>query len=324
MVTAWSSGVKLGIFALALGLLVVAIKVQQLNAGESSPSMHWQQGILAQNPAVSLKVNEGASQDFPSHVLRKYYFKEVLQPKRNEYQLLERASEFLKVPISTLKKEWGIESEEGLFSRLPGIPIDFSETVYALRSTATYASISESYYEQPEFYPSFLLEGILRWAYPSPSENPLNGYEGYAIEEEIPLEVNAGKSFSVDTYWHAAYGVKAYQGFSLVRAPNAPSEIKVQFESSATLLAPAWPVFEKGWAQKVRVKGSIHPSALPGLYTLELQAVKPAEQEIKNWKILYGIGLPGKQYTDAATQIPPAQNSLKVLVRVRNKEGGSS
>ncbi|MFA6035561.1 MAG: hypothetical protein WC759_01230 [Candidatus Micrarchaeia archaeon] len=183
------------------------------------------------------------------------------------------------------------------FAKLPPFPRD----LYRLRNQIKYgefwdlATIGEEYYAQPEFYPTFEQAGVPFLQ--SPSGISPYGFGAYPSDMQILTFKN--DNITIATFFYTAWGVQTYQGlaFSPTVTDGEGKEVAdvadVEVEPQAIVLAPNYPVFEKGWAQKVLVKIRVKEKAPLGTYTVNLNLKSIPQDKSAEWSAKYG-----NQYTE--------------------------
>lgn len=113
------------------------------------------------------------------------------------------------------------EQYEQFFGNLPSFPKDFfqiAQLIYDGKIT-DYSRVSEKYWMQPEFYPSWFASVNDSYIFKDTTRNKLEGYGCYPGIKEISAK--KGATIVVNTYFKTGYGVEAYQG--LIVRPYLPS-----------------------------------------------------------------------------------------------------
>ena len=125
------------------------------------------------------------------------------------------------------RKTYGIPL--GIFDELPEAPTDFNRMVSLMqqRGYSNYSYFSSAYYQQPEFYPSFIPNGLSYWTSPNPNHYGVAGM-GFFPSSQI-INVERGKSTMARFFVHAAFGVQSFQGIklSIVQPENSGFDAKI-------------------------------------------------------------------------------------------------
>ncbi len=181
-----------------------------------------------------------------------------------------------------------------VFELLPEYPKDLKdvyELVYFSRISVperfSTALPDESYYKQPEFYPTFEQQGVPYYTPLKPGYSTgylgVLGYGSYPGDTVIQVEQGGGLVDAV-TYWHASWGIVKYQGTALqaifpetgdagnIHVQQNPGTVKnyfdVKIDPEVFLLEPTFPVFRPEWAKKVKATISVNPNTPVGRYLI--------------------------------------------------------
>lgn len=245
--------------------------------------------------------------------VREKYFKEAFQINREAYDLFEKASKKLNIPLEQTPQYFTLNSEQDIWGSLPRPPNDFGETGYLIATGRNYAigSLDESYYLQPEFYPGFKNNGLRFWSDPDPRYWAANGFGTYPADQWDSLQIGEREEFTAVVFMYSGFGVQTYQGVKL--APTAASQ--ENFDISVTpdvfLLEPTFPKFEEGWVQRVVVMGKLKPGTKPGNYVVGLNVEVPPVEKLQEWQFKYR-----SLYYNAATAIAPSGNAITLYITV--------
>lgn len=202
-----------------------------------------------------------------------------------------------------------------VYQNLPPFPKDFYEidTLVGAGLKTDLLALGEEYYRQPEFYPAW--ERTVGF-YQNPEQNR-RGIFGYgAYPGDIGVETAPGSNFSVVTFFHAGYQTETYQGMALaVTYPDIASiptkdlesslpvyqntskiadYFTVTFEPSAFALEPAFPIFQKGWTQRVMVNVKVAENTPNARYVIGVNPTAPPNNLRGQWIDKYRL-----KYVDA-------------------------
>ncbi len=266
-----------------------------------------------ENNEVNLTGNEGKIKP-SSYAVRKEYFEEAFKPRRDEYNLFEKASERLGIPLEDVPEYFTLNSEEDIFNELPQVPEDFSEVAYLLATGRTYAigNLSEEYFLQPEFYPNFKENGLKYWSEPDPKYWTTNGYGTYPAEQFDVLSYSNRDEFLAVVFLYTGYGVQTYQGATLIPSSGSLEYFDITISPDTFLLTPTFPKFSKDWAHQIVIAGKLKPDTPPGEYSIGLLIVKPPYEKKVEWASKYR-----NLYFDAATGIAPSNFPIRFTITVK-------
>ena len=200
-----------------------------------------------------------------------------------------------------------------IFTELPSLPEDFYRYKYLSMTGRMDAemlcAITQDYYLQPEFYRNnFVDVGLRRYKEPSETHWTPEGYGNYPHQMEVLT--SPGESFTLCTFFHTAWGVESYQGFSIV--PVYPSKASVEgieqdVDSEASkryisltatpsevLLEPAYLIFKEGWVQPIKLFVSVSNDAPPGIYAVGFDVGRASMESSSEWQRLYAEKYQGK------------------------------
>jgi hypothetical protein len=263
--------------------------------------------------ALAPQQNNNGTVNSSSFASRQAYFEEAFKPKRNEYKLFEQAAVFLKKPVSEIPAFFSLKSEQEIFSSLPPVPKDFSETAYLLAS-GKYFSIGyleEGYYKQPEFYPNFKEYGLRYWSKPDPKYWVTNGYGSYPAEQWDALKIGEREEFNAIVFFYSSYGVQAFQGVTLMPDSKSRENFDITITPQNFLLEPTFPKFYNGWAHKIEIQGKLKPSAKAGNYTIGINVEVPPRELREKWEFEHK-----NLYFDAVSGFKPEGNQIQLNITV--------
>lgn len=179
--------------------------------------------------------------------------------------------------------EQGIENA---FLNLPEMPKDFAKVKFNLENgyyDALAPALGEKYYLQPEFLQNFEREALTQWKSPDLTHWGVYGYGFYPSALGYYME----NQQSVDAYFflHTAWNVETYQGAKIV--PVLSDEMKGKFELEISpetiLLEPTYPIVQKGWIYKIKVKITPKVALEKGEYAIKLEAASPDAKFNNEW-----------------------------------------
>ncbi|MFH1664422.1 MAG: hypothetical protein ABH986_06520 [archaeon] len=179
------------------------------------------------------------------------------------------------------RESYGISS--AVFSELPVPPSDFNKIVSLFHQGKFSDELffSEKYFSQPEFYPSFLGNGLNYWQNPSTTHYGAYGYGSYPIKKTVVIK--AGEKIKAKFFVHSGYGVRSFQGIQL----NAVTEYKnfflVSIKDPVFLLEPNFPKFRKEWAKEVELNIEAKEKTPEGMYEVKVFVSSPPEEFSYKW-----------------------------------------
>ncbi|MBI4043997.1 MAG: hypothetical protein HY393_04295 [Candidatus Diapherotrites archaeon] len=236
-------------------------------------------------PAASDTQDGTASLGSP---LRKTYFKEAFQPKRDQYNLLETAAKNKGVAVADIERVLELKNEEDIYSDLPSLPGDFGEVAYGIFN-GQYLSIGllgAEYYKQPEFYPGFKDNGFKAWTDFDPQYWTPQGYGSYPALQEDVLVLGKRETATGIVFVHTDWGVQAWQGARITSTAKTRECFDVTITPDAFLLDPSWPRFGSNWGQRIEVIAQLKPACRKqGTYQVELEMVHPPKDLAAQWAL---------------------------------------
>ena len=142
-----------------------------------------------------------------------------------------------------------------VFVSLPSPPACFDSLVSAFHEKrfVDVSFFDSSYYLQPEFYPTFLSEGLRVWKNPDGTHYGVVGFGSYPSSSVLSLR----DSSTVHFFVYSGFGVRSVQSVSLRAEFENPSDadfFSVSFDDVTSrdfLLAPNFPKFHPGWVHPV-------------------------------------------------------------------------
>ena len=304
------------IAALAIAVVVVAA-VFIFNQPSKSPLMTLPDSsgdaVVADNPPAAGKEQATAEINPSSYAIRQRYFEEAFVPRREQYDLFEKAAKFLGIPLEKVPEYFSLESEKEIFEQLPSVPKDFSEIAYLLASGRSYEieGLSEGYFLQPEFYPGFSDNGIKYWTEPNPNYWTTNGYGAYPADQFDTLSKSGRKEFVAVVFFYSGYGVQTYQGTTIIPTAESLEYFDIKVEPNTFLLDPTFPKFSGDWARKIVIRGTLKENAPPGDYTIGFLVVPPPKEKREEWAFKYR-----NLYFDAASSVAPSRFPFQFFVTV--------
>jgi hypothetical protein len=285
-------------------------------------------GAVPDTAGGDIPIETGRS-DLDAGVLSKAkYLKEVFTVDRGRYGLFEKAAEYRGETLEETKEFFynccGIESEEDIFAQLPLLPADFSQVAYDLQVGRLFqiGFLGPEYYKQPEFYFRGDESGIVNratafraWQEPQLNYWGDNGLSTYPSQQFDVLSKSSRNSFTATVFATNAWNIQNYVGINFV--PNADAEeyfdITISEEKTGQpyfLLGPTFPVFDKDWATKVVIEGTVKPTTPSGVYVIGINPVEPPKELNEKW---------GREYSGLYAPygfIRPSGNYIDLVITV--------
>ncbi|MBI4043995.1 MAG: hypothetical protein HY393_04285 [Candidatus Diapherotrites archaeon] len=206
-------------------------------------------------------------------------------------------------PQSLLPASWPKELEEQwrpdrssygvplqTFAMLSPLPEDFGIALYLVASgkIEDLDVFTEAYYTQPEFYPSFVSNGMVYYSNHPPDRYGALGFGFYPSPTFARAE--PGGTGIATVFLHSGFGVETWQGLHV--QVEVSDELKPFFsfksEQDAYLVCPSYPLFEPCWAQKVRIPFSVNPQTPSGTYTFSIKTRQPPQAMQEEWEKEFG------------------------------------
>lgn len=183
------------------------------------------------------------------------------------------------------RKAYGIS--QTVFSELPAPPTDFNRIVglYLEGRFTDDFFFSEKYFLQPEFYPSFVRNGLGYWLNPSTTHWAAYGYGSFPIRKTITIK--QGEKARARFFIHSGYGVRSYQGIGLKAVfsdEKAGDFFEVKIGEPAFLLGPNYPKFERNWAKDVLIEILPKGNTPKGTYALSVFVSSPPAELGEKWE----------------------------------------
>lgn len=185
-----------------------------------------------------------------------------------------------------------------VFEELPPSPSDFNRIV-SLYHEGTFRQdmfFSEKYYLQPEFYPSFMQNGLNYWLNPSTTHWGVYGYGYFPVKRMVFIQ--PGEKAKVAFFLHSGYGVRTFQGVQLqpiFEKAGTEEFFDVRIKEPVFLLGPNFPKFNKSWAKAVLLEVSAKEGAPKGSFAVNIVVSLPPPEFSSRWKKELG-----NQYFNAA------------------------
>ncbi len=208
-----------------------------------------------------------------------YFFAGEKQPFSKKVEQKQEETNLL----SEQRDSYGISP--AVFSELPEPPSDFNKIVslYHQGKFRDEFFFSEKYFLQPEFYPSFLKNGLSYWVNPLTTHYGAYGYGSFPLKKTIVLK--KGETAETKFFFHSGYGVRSFQGVQLKTVFDAGEEFfDVTIKEPVFLLEPNFPKFNKGWAKAVELNVNVKEKALKGNYKLKVFVSYPPEESSEKWR----------------------------------------
>ncbi|VVB98951.1 Uncharacterised protein [uncultured archaeon] len=218
-------------------------------------------------------------------------------------------------PLLKQRESYGIP--QAVFSNLPQPPGDFNAIVslYHSGNFRDEEFFSEKYFLQPEFYPSFIGNGLTYWLNPDTTHWAAYGYGSFPTHKE--MTIRQGEKKNVKFFMHSGYGVRSYQGIGLAASVvQAGKGVDVKIHEPAFLLGPNYPLFEKGWARQITLEITADANAQFGERIFDVRVTRPPAELSGQW----GEKSPGAYFESGFVSMESPVYRLAVAVEpVKNK-----
>ncbi|MDO8661573.1 MAG: hypothetical protein Q7K43_06800, partial [Candidatus Woesearchaeota archaeon] len=196
--------------------------------------------IAPSNGGVQIDPSNPSASQF---IVRQQYFEEAFKPHRDTYDIFEKTSKNLNIPLEQIPQKFGLNSEQEIWGELPKVPKDFSETAYALAQGRYYSIglLEEEYFSQPEFYPNFKTQALRYWTTPDASSWTPQGYGQYPAQQFDVLTKGEREEFTGVVFFHTSWGVEGFQGVTLVPTSFAQKYFDITISPDTFLLGATVP-----------------------------------------------------------------------------------
>ena len=178
-----------------------------------------------------------------------------------------------------------------VFALLPPLPKDFFEKRGLFKSgkisLKEFGDLGEDYWKQPEAFQNFEEYAVREMLNPPAGRWGAKGYG--AFPNEFTARAKPGDSVETIVFFKTSWLVESYQGMELSYSVSSGGQqqpaqgISVEITPKEFLLEPAYPVFSKGWVQKVSVKAVVSTQAQEGEYDITIDPVKPQQNASLEW-----------------------------------------
>ncbi|MDP2665894.1 MAG: hypothetical protein Q8P05_00095 [Candidatus Diapherotrites archaeon] len=178
------------------------------------------------------------------------------------------------------------------FEYLPDIPSCLGTVAAAISSKEIndFLFFDESYYLQPEFFPSFTKEGFAYWENISPAHYGAIGFGAFPSSQKISL--SPGETKMVRVFFHAGFGVRGFQGgqlFPRFQDPTSASFVQIELDPASRtgfLLGPTFPKFHPNWVHPVTIRVTA-TQAIPEDLVIQFHTAPPTTQNALTWSEAY-------------------------------------
>ncbi len=203
------------------------------------------------------------------------------------------------------RESYGISS--AVFEQLPTPPKCFQSFIqnYLTNQFTDSEFFTPDYFLQPEFYPTFLKEGINYWKNPNPFYYGAIGYGAYPPQQVISM--HAGEISTLRYFFHTAFGVRSYQGFQLEVVPMDPQNerlftLELDSESmDGFILGPTFPIFDANWVKDIRVSMEASSPIPQGTYSFALRTRAISSSLQSQWSTENSLYVPSTLYVGPQT-----------------------
>ncbi len=173
--------------------------------------------------------------------------------------------------------------DRAIFENLPDFPLDFYFVDFQAENFIS-DSATESYYKQPEFYPTWETSGVDTFKNPVPDRASILGIGAYPADRTT--NIRGDGEVNVTVFFHSSWSVQTYQGMRLNIINPVPEYFDISLDKNDLVLGPNYPKFDNQWAQKVivRIRSKNAPS---GNYTIGLNPSAPPKEKSTEWSQKY-------------------------------------
>jgi len=181
------------------------------------------------------------------------------------------------------RPDYGLNTS--IFENLPPFPKDFSVIDKQVESlNFDNINITENYYKQPEFYPTWESSGVGGFKSPPQGRIGILGMGAYPADRAINM--NRSGEATVVVFFHSSWLVQTYQGMTLTVINPNPEYFDVNLDKNELLIGPNYPRFDKDWTQKVVIK--IRSKSVPaGNYLIGVNPTSPSRGKSIEWSQKY-------------------------------------
>lgn len=192
-----------------------------------------------------------------------------------------------------LNRSYNIPS--AVFEALPQPPRCFVSMVqlYQSQQFSDDFFFGPSFFLQPEFYPSFLRNGLHYWTSPISTHWGAIGFG--AFPSERTLSVARGQTIRTRFFFHSGFGVRSFQGMRVVPRFQTPTDaqsihIKLDTDSqNGFLLGPSFPKFDAAWAKPIDLEITADATAPVGNTGFVLKTEPADAVRVERWQAEKGI-----------------------------------
>lgn len=273
----------LPVFLLAIGLIAMTFLLFGLGLSPIQETSKETLPAIINEQITTGKTNE----ELPlSQLLRQEYYKEEWGVNRENYELIKKGAEYLKVSQKEYLGILNLNSKEEIFEEIPEAPEDFGEINYLMQNGKYFSleKLSDDYWRQPEFYPSWK-NSMVFWTEPDPRYWYPHGFGAYPRKQETMT--NANEDFYAIVYLHNSGGVQTWQGVKLDVTNNARDYFDITITPNEFLLDPMFPKISYNWVYEIEIRGKAKPSTVKGEYNVRIDATAPSKENENKWREKY-------------------------------------
>ncbi|MDZ4256866.1 MAG: hypothetical protein U1C71_04610, partial [archaeon] len=237
----------------------------------------------------------------PATLSKARYLKEVFKVDRDKYDIYEKAAANMGLTLEETKQFFldccDLASEEQIFSQLPPVPYDFPEVAYDLQVGNIFqlGNLGHAYYSQPEFHFQGTELAVVNqyyafigWINPSLNYWGDSALRTYPDTQHDTISHSGRRTFSAIVFATNGWNIQNYVGVQFVPNGDAAQYFDITIREEKTgqpyfLLGPTFPVFDKDWATRVTIEGTVKDDTPPGVYVVGINPTAPPRELSTKW-----------------------------------------
>lgn len=177
------------------------------------------------------------------------------------------------------------EINETVFSELPTVPENFvliKRDFYSSQINDL-SRINESYWKQPEWYPTWERNGRGWFTEHDYSRWGVHGYGFFPSEISYSVSnMSAKDGMEIYSFFRASWGIETWQGLKITPKYNT-TYFDVQAFPIEILLEPTFPKFYYNWTQRLTLKITAKQKVPAGVYTFSVDIGSPSGKKNEEW-----------------------------------------